>query len=87
MRSFSQKVCRLAARTLRLQIHVLHATSERDFDNAFTTLAELKASGLVFIDKSEQLAVLALRHAIPAFFLYREFVAAGGLMSYRRSTR
>jgi putative ABC transport system substrate-binding protein len=80
-----------AARVLGLQIHVLHASTERDLDRAFTTLAELKVGGLVigsdgfFIDKSEQLAVLALRHAVPAIFLYREFVAAGGLMSYAAS--
>jgi putative ABC transport system substrate-binding protein len=51
----------------------------------------LKAGGLVvgsdgfFIDKSEQLAALTLRHSVPAIFLYREFVAAGGLMSYASS--
>jgi putative ABC transport system substrate-binding protein len=77
-----------AARTLGLQLHVLHASIERDFDTAFATLVQLRAGALVigvdafFINRSEQLAALALRHAVPAIFAYREFVAAGGLMSY-----
>jgi putative tryptophan/tyrosine transport system substrate-binding protein len=77
-----------AAGTLGLQLHVLHASSERDFDAAFATLVELRAGGLVitpdlfFASRTEQLAALALRHAVPAIFQYREFAAAGGLMSY-----
>jgi putative ABC transport system substrate-binding protein len=77
-----------AARAIGLQLHVLHASTERDFDTAFATLVQLRASALVigvdafFITRSEQLAALALRHAMPAIFLYREFAAAGGLMSY-----
>jgi ABC-type uncharacterized transport system substrate-binding protein len=77
-----------AARTLGLQLHVLRASTERDFDTAFATLVQLRAGGLVigadpfFINRSEQLAALALRHAVPTIFQLREFVAAGGLMSY-----
>jgi ABC-type uncharacterized transport system substrate-binding protein len=76
-----------AARTLGLQLHVLHASTERDFDTAFATLVQLRAALVIgadafFINRSEQLAVLALRHAVPAIFLYREFVAAGGMISY-----
>ena len=77
-----------AARTLGLQLHVLHASTERDFDTAFATLAQLRAGALVigpdafFNSRSEQLAALAVRHAVPAIFQYREFAAAGGLMSY-----
>jgi putative ABC transport system substrate-binding protein len=77
-----------AARTLGLQLHVLHASSERDLERAFATVVELRAGGLVvgsdgfFINHSEQLAALALRHAVPTIFLYREFIAAGGVMSY-----
>src|SRR5207247_962710 len=77
-----------AARTLDLQLHVLHASTERDVDTAFATLVQLRAGALVigadgfFINQSEQLAALALRHRMPAIFLYREFVAAGGMMSY-----
>ena len=82
-----------AARTLGLQLHVLHASTERDFDTAFATLVQLRAGALVigtdafFINRSELLAALALRHAVPAIFQFREFVAAGGLMSYAGSVR
>jgi putative ABC transport system substrate-binding protein len=77
-----------AARTLGLQLHVLHASTERELDPAFATLRQRRAEALVigadgfFINQSEQLAALARRHAVPAMFLYREFVAAGGMMSY-----
>jgi putative tryptophan/tyrosine transport system substrate-binding protein len=77
-----------AARTLGLQIHVLYASTERDIDDAFTTLIRLRAGALVigsdpfFNSRSEQLATLAVRHAIPTIYQYREFAAAGGLMSY-----
>jgi putative tryptophan/tyrosine transport system substrate-binding protein len=77
-----------AARTLGLEIHVLHASAEHDFDMVFATLVRLRAGALVigpnpfFFTRSEQLGELAFRHAIPAICPYREFVAAGGLMSY-----
>ena len=77
-----------AAGTLGLQFHVLHASTERDFDAVFATLVRLPASALVigpdnfFTAQIKQLAALALRHAVPAIYQYREFVAAGGLMSY-----
>ena len=77
-----------AARSLGLQIHVLQASRERDLDNAFSTLAQRRAGGLVitpdtfFSSRSEQLAALALRHAMPTVSPYRDFVTAGGLMSY-----
>jgi putative ABC transport system substrate-binding protein len=77
-----------AARSLGLQLHVLHASTERDFDTAFATLVQLRAGALIIgadaflINQSEQLGALALRHGVPAISFYREFVAAGGLMSY-----
>ena len=77
-----------AARSLGLQLHALHASTERDFDTAFARLVQLRAGALIigadafFINQSEQLAALALRHAVPAIATYREFVAAGGMMSY-----
>jgi putative ABC transport system substrate-binding protein len=81
-----------AARTLGVQLHILHASSEGDFDAAFARMAQLKADGLViapdalFATRSGQLAALTLRHAVPAIFHFREFVEAGGLMSYGGSS-
>ena len=77
-----------AARALGLQLHVLHASTEREIDTAFAALRQLRAGGLVvgtdpfFNSRSEQLAALTLRHAMPTIYQYREFAAAGGLMSY-----
>jgi putative ABC transport system substrate-binding protein len=77
-----------AARTLGLELHVLNASTERDFDGVFAKLIQLRAAGLVigsgpfFNSRSEQLAALALRHAVPTIYEYHEFAAAGGLMSY-----
>ena len=77
-----------AARTLGLELHVLHASSERDFDIVFARVVQLRAVGLVvsndpfFVSRSEQLVDLTLRHAFAAIFQSREFAAAGGLMSY-----
>jgi putative ABC transport system substrate-binding protein len=81
-----------AARTLGLRLEVLHASTERDFDAVFATLDRLRAGALVigtdafFNSRSKQLAALALRHALPAIYQYRQFTAAGGLMSYGSST-
>jgi len=77
-----------AARNVGVELHVLSASSERDFDAVFANLAQLRAGGLVigssafFVARQEQLAALAVRHAVPAVFENRQFVAAGGLMSY-----
>ena len=80
-----------AARTLGLQLHVLQASTEREIETAFATMVQMRAGALVigtdpfFTARSEQLAALALRHAVPTIYQYREFVAAGGLMSYGAS--
>jgi putative ABC transport system substrate-binding protein len=77
-----------AASTLGLQLHILHASTERDINTAFANLAQLQASGLVigndpfFTSWSERIAALALRHAMPAIYEFPAFAAAGGLMSY-----
>jgi putative tryptophan/tyrosine transport system substrate-binding protein len=77
-----------AAHALGLEVHILNASSERDFDAAFAKMIELRAGGLViggdafFTSHSEQLAALAISHAVPAVYQWREFAAAGGLMSY-----
>ena len=77
-----------AANTLGLELQVLNASTEREFDAAFANLIRLRAGGLVispdfaFTRGMEQLATLTIRHSVPAVYLYREFAAAGGLMSY-----
>ncbi|MGC2456030.1 MAG: ABC transporter substrate-binding protein [Pseudolabrys sp.] len=82
------KEVQAAARTLGLELHVLNAGTERDFDGVFTKLIQLRAGGLVIgggaflISSSEQLAALTVRHAVPAIFFGREFAVAGGLLSY-----
>jgi putative ABC transport system substrate-binding protein len=82
-----------AARTLGLQLHILHASTEHDFDTVFATLAQLRAGGLViggieifFESRRGQLAALALRHSIPTIYQSREFAVAGGLMGYGGNT-
>jgi putative ABC transport system substrate-binding protein len=76
------------ARLLGLQLHLLRASSDADIDAVFATLTELRAGGLVigtdalFTSRDEKLAALALRYRIPTIYQGREFVAAGGLMSY-----
>jgi putative tryptophan/tyrosine transport system substrate-binding protein len=77
-----------AAGTLGLKLHVLHASAARDLDTVFATLSQLRASGLVIASDTflgthgEQLAALAVRHAMPAVHQSRDFTIAGGLMSY-----
>ena len=77
-----------AARARGLKIHVLHASTELEFDTVFATLIQLRADVLVigpdalFTGRAEALGALALRHRVPAIYQYPEFTAAGGLMSY-----
>jgi putative tryptophan/tyrosine transport system substrate-binding protein len=77
-----------AASALGLELHVLHASTERDFDTVFESLVQMRAGALVinndafFLSRIEQLAALTVRHAVPTISAYREFIAAGGLMSY-----
>jgi putative tryptophan/tyrosine transport system substrate-binding protein len=77
-----------AARTLGLTLHVVHASTERDFGTVFATLVRLQPGALVIgidgflISRNQQLAALAVHHALPAIFQDHAFAAAGGLMSY-----
>jgi len=77
-----------AARSLGLRLHVLNASSERDFDSVFVRVGQLKAAALIispiisFVGRTEQLAALAIRYRVPTIYQYRPFAAAGGLMSY-----
>ena len=80
-----------AAGRLGIKLHVFQASTEREFDTAFETIGQLHADGLVigtdifFNSRIEQLAALAVRQALPAVYQSREFVAAGGLLSYGAS--
>jgi putative tryptophan/tyrosine transport system substrate-binding protein len=77
-----------AAHSLGLELHVLNASNERDFDAVFAKLIQMRAGGLVisadpfFTAREEQLAALAIRHAVPTVYENHKFVAAGGLVSY-----
>jgi putative ABC transport system substrate-binding protein len=77
-----------AARSLGLKLHVLNASNDRELDAAFAAFAKLRAGGLVmgtdafFSSRLEQLSALAIRHAVPTIYQFREFAAAGGLMGY-----
>jgi putative tryptophan/tyrosine transport system substrate-binding protein len=77
-----------AARARGLKVHVLRARTEQDIDAALASLVPLRAGALLvasdafFNFRREQIVALAARHAVPASFDVREFVTAGGLMSY-----
>ena len=80
-----------AALTLGLQVVVANADNERDFDAAFTTFAGRQIGALViasdpmFLSRREQLIALTARVAVPTVYFFREFAAAGGLLSYAPS--
>jgi putative tryptophan/tyrosine transport system substrate-binding protein len=77
-----------AARNLGVELRILNARSEPEFDAAFASAVQMRAGGLVigsssfFVSHLEKLAALAVHHAVPAVFEDREFTVAGGLMSY-----
>jgi putative tryptophan/tyrosine transport system substrate-binding protein len=80
-----------AARSIGRQIHVVTASSEGEFDAAFASLVRQRIGGLLvaadpfFYSRHELVVALAARHAIPAIYEWREFAAAGGLISYGNS--
>jgi putative ABC transport system substrate-binding protein len=77
-----------AARVLKRQLFAVNATTDRDFESAFATLAQQRIGALVVFpdavltEKSNELVALAARYAIPAIYGFREFADAGGLISY-----
>jgi putative ABC transport system substrate-binding protein len=77
-----------AARKRGLEVHVLNARNAGDFDAVFADIKRLRVDGLVigvgsvFRGGLKKLADLTIRHAVPAISQYRDFAAAGGLMSY-----
>jgi putative ABC transport system substrate-binding protein len=87
------RVLQAASGRLGFKLHVLHASTEHDFDAVFATLVQLQAGALVigpdifFRNRSEQLAALTVRHRVPAVSQYRPFIVAGGLLSYGSDER
>jgi len=87
----ASRTSQAAAQALGLQLHVVHASSEHDFDAVFESLIHLHVGALVIAPDnlltahSQQLAALTVRHALPAVYEFRQFTAAGGLMSYGSS--
>ncbi len=82
-----------AAQAKGVQLQILKAGAEGDFEAAFASLARLRAGALIvspdpfFGSRREQLVTLASRHAVPAIYEWREFAAAGGLISYGPSVQ
>ncbi len=80
-----------AGRMLGQQIRILNASTEGEIDAAFATMGELRAGALIvgsdpfLVSRHDQLVALAARYALPAVYQFREFPAAGGLMSYGAS--
>jgi putative ABC transport system substrate-binding protein len=80
-----------AASKLGLQLRILNAGTERDIETAFTTFVQQQADGVVIVadalfnSRPKEFVALAARHALPTIYQYREFAAAGGLISYGSS--
>ena len=80
-----------AARALGVEVHILSATKENEFDSVFVTLVQQRPSALLvsfdgfLLSQRAQLVALAERHRVPSIYHFPEFVAAGGLMSYGNS--
>jgi ABC-type uncharacterized transport system substrate-binding protein len=80
-----------AARALKLQVHVYHASTEHEIDMVFASLAEARTGGLMiganafFFSRRDQFVELATRYSIPTIYPWREAVVGGGLVSYGAS--
>jgi len=85
------KYLEAAARILDLRLDFLNAATEGELDLAFTSVAERRADALLvtddpfFVGRRDQIVALAARNAVPAIYTFRDFTAAGGLMSYAAS--
>ena len=77
-----------AARALGIELHTLNAGSESGFDTAFAEVARLRAGALIvsgepyFDSQRERLVAFSARYSVPAVYAWREYVLAGGLISY-----
>jgi ABC-type uncharacterized transport system substrate-binding protein len=88
-----EREAQAAARALGQQLHVFKASTEHEIDSAFATLIQYQIGALLiganalFTGQRDQLVALAARHAMPTLHYSRDFVEAGGLMSYGTSIR
>lgn len=88
----SLREMQVAARVLGVQLLILNASSRGDIEDAFTALVQQRAGALLvsagplFASQSDLLVILAARHALPTYYWRRQFVEAGGLISYGAST-
>jgi putative ABC transport system substrate-binding protein len=84
----TMKELQVAAQTLGLHLHVVHASTDQDLDTVFASLVELRVGGLViggepfFNSRTERLAALSIHFGVPTIYQFRSFAAAGGLASY-----
>jgi putative tryptophan/tyrosine transport system substrate-binding protein len=76
------------ARTLGVKLSVIKATTDRDFGAAFATISQARTGALLigpdpfFFAQQDQLVALSARNSVPTMYFFREFVTAGGLISY-----
>jgi putative ABC transport system substrate-binding protein len=86
-----QRQLQVAARILGLRLSMLNVVDQSQIEPAFATLAQMRADALLvsseplFTGRREQIVAMAARHAVPAVYAWREYVVAGGLMSYGTS--
>jgi putative ABC transport system substrate-binding protein len=80
-----------AAQVLGLELHVLHASTDRDLEAAFEKAKQLGAGGMIiggesfFNSRAKELGALSVRYAVPTVYQFRGFASAGGLVSYGTS--
>src|SRR6516165_2038094 len=86
-----RRLAQSAARVLQVDVEITEATKEPDFDSVFATLGQRRPVALLvsfdafFVSQRAKLAALAARNRVPSIYHWREYVAAGGLMSYGSS--
>src|SRR5207247_8315115 len=89
--AFVSQEAQAAASAMRIQVPVFYASTEQDLEAAYGELSKVRADALVvygdpyFDSRRERIVALSARHAIPASYAWREYVLAGGLMSYGTS--
>jgi len=89
--AYAKREAIAAASALNIQVHVLNASTERDLDESFASMTKLGAKGAVlgagpfFLSRRDRIVALAAQHGAATIYPFRDFVAAGGLMSYGTS--